>query len=302
MPPRSVASSLAVFVKLGALLLLLTAPSGSAFNSYLAGLKYYQLGNCLTNAPAAITDKPLDAVPESAPPTYHGMLLGDATSPTATSNDDDEYVCGGTLPVLLGEEIPDLVVTPAPALTRLSAATMVDEMAVSVSVSTSIDSSNDAEVSPAGGPSSALFAEGPSMTVACATGSISATVEKSVKSYIPFGCGGKKPTAGVPPTNAAGSGSYLDRLRTVTGGIEFSTTEASNAVIRYAFDVLDAPAVYISHYEGNIPSRRVIEKLGFVKTGLRDEKHARCLDGTLLDVHEYIMRDKDTLPPLDVRW
>lgn len=79
-------------------------------------------------------------------------------------------------------------------------------------------------------------------------------------------------------------------------------TEASNAVIRYAFDVLDAPAVYISHYEGNIPSRRVIEKLGFVKTGLRDEKHARCLDGTLLDVHEYIMRDKDTLPPLDVRW
>lgn len=79
-------------------------------------------------------------------------------------------------------------------------------------------------------------------------------------------------------------------------------TEATNAVIRYGFNVLAADSVYICHYEGNDPSRRVIEKLGFKKTGMRDTQHARCLDGTPLDVHEYVMEDPSVLPALEVRW
>ncbi len=79
-------------------------------------------------------------------------------------------------------------------------------------------------------------------------------------------------------------------------------TEATNGAVRYGFGALNVPSVYISHYESNEASRRVIEKLGFTKTGIREKSHARCLDGTLLDVHEYIMTDPSVLPDMDVRW
>lgn len=79
-------------------------------------------------------------------------------------------------------------------------------------------------------------------------------------------------------------------------------TEATNAAIRYGFNAMNVRKVYISHYEGNGPSHRVIEKLGFTKTGIRATKHARCLDGMPLDVHEYEMCDPAVLPALDVRW
>ena len=79
-------------------------------------------------------------------------------------------------------------------------------------------------------------------------------------------------------------------------------TEAANAVCRYAFTVLNAGGIYICHYEGNEPSRNVIEKLGFVKTGVAKAAHMRCTDGAVLDKHEYIMRDPAVLPALDVRW
>lgn len=79
-------------------------------------------------------------------------------------------------------------------------------------------------------------------------------------------------------------------------------TEASNAVIRYAFAALAADAVYICHYEGNRPSQNVIEKLGFTKTCVVKDAHTRCTDGALLDKHEYIMRDPAVLPELFVRW
>lgn len=79
-------------------------------------------------------------------------------------------------------------------------------------------------------------------------------------------------------------------------------TEATNAAIRYGFEKGGTQSVYISHYEGNEPSRRVIEKLNFIKTGMREKAHGRCLDGTLLDVHEYIMTHPSVLPPLSVRW
>lgn len=79
-------------------------------------------------------------------------------------------------------------------------------------------------------------------------------------------------------------------------------TEAANAVCRYAFDVLHAKAAYICHYEGNEPSRKVIEKLGFTKTGVAKDAHTRPTDGALLDKHEYIMTDAGVLPALNVRW
>jgi RimJ/RimL family protein N-acetyltransferase len=78
--------------------------------------------------------------------------------------------------------------------------------------------------------------------------------------------------------------------------------EASNAVIRYAFATLEAKAIYICHYEGNIPSWKVIEKLGFKKTGVVAQAHTRSIDGAVLDKHEYIMCDPAILPDLDVIW
>jgi RimJ/RimL family protein N-acetyltransferase len=79
-------------------------------------------------------------------------------------------------------------------------------------------------------------------------------------------------------------------------------TEATNAAIRYGFNALSAESVYICHYEGNGPSERVIQKLNFTKTGVREKAHGRCLDGTLLDVHDYVMRDPSVLPELAVYW
>lgn len=79
-------------------------------------------------------------------------------------------------------------------------------------------------------------------------------------------------------------------------------TEATNAAIRYAFNAMAARTIYICHFEGNEPSRRVIEKLGFTKIGVAPKAHARCSDGVLLDKHEYSMKDPAVLPSLDVRW
>jgi len=39
--------------------------------------------------------------------------------------------------------------------------------------------------------------------------------------------------------------------------------EASRAVIRYGFDVLDADAIFAGHHPANEPSKRVLLKLGF---------------------------------------
>ena len=40
--------------------------------------------------------------------------------------------------------------------------------------------------------------------------------------------------------------------------------EASQRIIRYAFDQLGMKRIWCGHYEGNVKSRRVMEKLGFV--------------------------------------
>ena len=79
-------------------------------------------------------------------------------------------------------------------------------------------------------------------------------------------------------------------------------TEAANAAIRYAFGRLGARAISIGHFDGNDASRRVVEKLGFQKLRVTRQAATRCLDGTKLDRHEYILTSPDVLPKLDVSW
>ncbi|MGA2428982.1 MAG: GNAT family protein [Candidatus Acidiferrum sp.] len=79
-------------------------------------------------------------------------------------------------------------------------------------------------------------------------------------------------------------------------------TEAANAAIRYAFGHLGARAISIGYFDGNEASRRIVEKLGFQKLGVAHNAATRCLDGTKLDRHEYILTSPDALPELDVSW
>ena len=79
-------------------------------------------------------------------------------------------------------------------------------------------------------------------------------------------------------------------------------TEAANAAIRYAFGHLGAKAISIGYFDGNEASRRIVEKLGFQKLGVARQAATRCLDGTKLDRHEYILTSPDALPELDVSW
>jgi RimJ/RimL family protein N-acetyltransferase len=80
------------------------------------------------------------------------------------------------------------------------------------------------------------------------------------------------------------------------------TTEATNAAIRYAFGHLGAKAISIGYFDKNEPSRRIVEKLGFRKLGVARKAVTRCLDGTKLDRHEYILKSPDVLPELAVSW
>ena len=79
-------------------------------------------------------------------------------------------------------------------------------------------------------------------------------------------------------------------------------TEAANAAIRYAFGHLGAKAISIGYFDGNEASQRIVEKLGFQKLGVAPQAASRCLDGTKLDRHEYILTSADALPELDVSW
>ena len=79
-------------------------------------------------------------------------------------------------------------------------------------------------------------------------------------------------------------------------------TEAANAAIRYAFGHLGAKAISIGYFDGNEPSRRIVEKLGFQKLRVAHNASTRPLDGAKLDRHEYILTRPDRLPPLEVSW
>jgi RimJ/RimL family protein N-acetyltransferase len=79
-------------------------------------------------------------------------------------------------------------------------------------------------------------------------------------------------------------------------------TEACNAALRYAFGHLGAKAISTGHFDGNAPSARIIEKLGFRKLRVAPRARIRPLDGVTLDRHEYILTSPNALPPLDVSW
>ncbi len=79
-------------------------------------------------------------------------------------------------------------------------------------------------------------------------------------------------------------------------------TESANATIRFAFSEINYNVMGIEYFEGNHKSRHIIEKLGFTHLKTLPKAHKRCLNGELLDIHHYVMRDATVLPPLDVRW
>lgn len=79
-------------------------------------------------------------------------------------------------------------------------------------------------------------------------------------------------------------------------------TESTNAIIRYAFDVMQGKIMRINYFDTNRKSQRVIEKLGFTYVTTQKAIHKRCSDGVMVDSHDYIMTDPSKLPPLDVQW
>jgi RimJ/RimL family protein N-acetyltransferase len=77
-------------------------------------------------------------------------------------------------------------------------------------------------------------------------------------------------------------------------------TEATAAVILYAFNVLAAPSIAIQYFEGNAPSLRVIEKLGFTFLTTVQGAHRDYLDGDLLDEHHFVMHSPLVLPKISI--
>ncbi len=69
-------------------------------------------------------------------------------------------------------------------------------------------------------------------------------------------------------------------------------TEASKALIIYAFEVLNLKRLEYCHFPHNIASKRVCEKLEFVFEGILRNKYL-LYDGTVLDDVVYSLTDQD---------
>jgi RimJ/RimL family protein N-acetyltransferase len=78
-------------------------------------------------------------------------------------------------------------------------------------------------------------------------------------------------------------------------------SESTNALLRYGFNALSAKKIGICHADGNFASQRVIEKLGFIKTGYVEDDLAKH-DGTRVGRHWYARYNDHKLPTLDVKW
>ena len=78
-------------------------------------------------------------------------------------------------------------------------------------------------------------------------------------------------------------------------------TEGTKALIRYAFDELQARKVIISHATGNDASRRVIEKSGF-KFEYISKQDYETPRGEYLDHHFYSLFDANHLSDFQVEW
>jgi len=79
-------------------------------------------------------------------------------------------------------------------------------------------------------------------------------------------------------------------------------TECAGALAQYAFEVMGGRNVSIEHPDGNEGSRRVIEKLGFVKEGVLRGKFLNHSNGEVLDSHVYSMSNADHLRHIGAKW
>jgi RimJ/RimL family protein N-acetyltransferase len=81
-------------------------------------------------------------------------------------------------------------------------------------------------------------------------------------------------------------------------------TSASSLAARKADDTdcLHAKVTDRGYFDGNEPSGRIVEKLGFQKLRVAHNAATRCLDGAKLDRHEYILTSPDALPEPDISW
>jgi len=87
--------------------------------------------------------------------------------------------------------------------------------------------------------------------------------------------------------------------RSVTG--QGYATEGTKALIKYAFNVLNAKKVTIVVSQGNDSSRRVIEKTGFeFEYTVHDEDILP--DGSITNKHWYALYNADHLDDFNVRW
>lgn len=78
-------------------------------------------------------------------------------------------------------------------------------------------------------------------------------------------------------------------------------TETANAMLRYAFRALGMERVGLTHSDGNEPSRRIADKLGFNLEGI--QRRANMLpSGKCADRYCYARFDLANLPHLEVSW
>jgi ribosomal-protein-alanine N-acetyltransferase len=78
-------------------------------------------------------------------------------------------------------------------------------------------------------------------------------------------------------------------------------TEIAAALVKYAFDALNAKRVSTFHADGNEGSRRVIEKTGFRKEGVLRQCHNLYARG-IVDEHHYGLLKGEFRTGLEVTW
>lgn len=89
-------------------------------------------------------------------------------------------------------------------------------------------------------------------------------------------------------------------IRTSCTGQGYAT-DMLRALVVYAFKALGARKLMVAHAINNHASRRVIEKVGFRKTGIDHYGYKRH-DGQLIDTVDYTLLSADHLKQDDVRW
>ncbi len=78
-------------------------------------------------------------------------------------------------------------------------------------------------------------------------------------------------------------------------------TEIATALTKYAFEALSASRVATYHADGNIGSRRVIEKMGFIKEGVLRKCH-NLWDRGVVDEHHFGLLKGEFTTDLSVSW